>query len=393
MSFRSWLQSLRVHLGPASGAAPITGVGPRRIDQISKSWKTASRSASSPAASIPCRRVQPPPGGGDRRLQQRRQARPSQRQPGRNRERAAGQRRRHLPDSPDLRHRRQLRGSLAVADFNNDGNLDLVTVNTYDNTVSVLLGNGDGNFRPPINAPILPGASEVAAADFNRDGNMDLIYTSSGLNGGWGSVEVLLGDGRGGFGARHQYQIHTQNPTGLAVADLNADGRPDVVTANLEFTVSVLLGTGDGTLSYDFASSIFSTGSYAGDVAVGDFNSDGIPDLVATGGSSSNNFLAGHGDGTFAAPILSPALDGMWLAAADFNGDGRFDVLTVVDSMDFGGVGTLSLDAGGAGPSTGWSPLCSPWTPRRSRSGTSTAMAARTWRSQAAITSRARSRY
>ena len=82
---------------------------------------------------------------------------------------------------------------------------------------------------------------------------------------------------RGGFVARHQYQIHTQIPTGLAVADLNADGRPDVVTKNLEYTASVLLGNGDGTLSYDFDSSNFATGSYAGDVAVGDFTSDGIP--------------------------------------------------------------------------------------------------------------------
>jgi FG-GAP-like repeat len=138
--------------------------------------------------------------------------------------------------------------SLAVADFNNDGNLDLATVNAGDNTVSMLLGKGDGSFRPPMNAAILPGASEVAAADFNGDAYIDVVYASSGLNGGWGSAEVLLGDGRGGFVARHQYQIHTQNPTGLAVADLNADGRPDLVTKNLEYTASVLLGKGDGTL-------------------------------------------------------------------------------------------------------------------------------------------------
>jgi hypothetical protein len=99
-------------------------------------------------------------------------------------------------------------------------------------------------------------------------------------------------------------------------------------------------------LSYDIDSSNFATGSYAGDVAVGDFTSDGTPDLVTTGGYSAVNLLPGRGDGTFAAPILSPAPDGMWLDAADFSGDGRLDVLSVVESMDFGGVESLSLGRG-----------------------------------------------
>jgi hypothetical protein len=232
--------------------------------------------------------------------------------------------------------------SLAAADLNNDGKLDLATANS-DNTMSVLLGNSGGTFQPPISTAILPQPLAVVAADFNGDGKMDLVYTSYGLNGGWGSVEVLQGDGLGGFVARQQYQIHTQEPTGLAVADLNADGQPDVVTANLEFTVCVLLADWDGTLSYNFDSSNLEAGSYGGDVAVGDFNSDGIPDLVVTGGYTAVNFLAGHGDGTFAAPVLSPALMGMWLAATDFNGDGRLDVLTVEWTEDYGGVGDLSL--------------------------------------------------
>src|SRR5207253_7353865 len=110
-------------------------------------------------------------------------------------------------------------------------------------------------------------------------------------------VEVLLGDGHGGFATRHQYQVYPQAPAGLAVADLNADGRPDVVTGNSS-TISVLLGNGDGTLSYDSTGSNFAAGTYpaGGVVAIGDFTSDGIPDVVSTSSYTGTvNVLSGRG--------------------------------------------------------------------------------------------------
>src|SRR5262245_8246531 len=223
-------------------------------------------------------------------------------------------------------------GLPAVADFNNDGNLDLAMVDGGSQVASVQLGNGDGTFGPPVRTAILPGPTDVAAADFNADGNMDLVYSANDDQLLPSSVEVLLGDGQGGFAARHQYDIRTASARGLAVGDLNADGRPDVVTANYDITadhhqegtVSVLLGNGDGTLSYDFDSSNLVVGAYTRDVAVGDFTSDGIPDLI-TNRSSSVTVLPGRGDGTFAAPILTNCLDPLWLPATDFNGDGRLD--------------------------------------------------------------------
>jgi Calx-beta domain-containing protein/VCBS repeat protein len=216
--------------------------------------------------------------------------------------------------------------SLAVGDFNNDGHLDLATANKGSNDLSMLLGNGDGTFRAPVQIPTLPGPKAVAAADFNADGHLDLVYLGS-------SVEVLLGDGQGGFAIRQEYSVSGRR---LAVADLNADGRPDVVTTGGGFdgVVRVLLGNEDGTLHYVGA---FATGGVPESVAVGDFTGDGVPDLATIGTAPyymnhALDLLPGLGDGTFAAPINNISPIGLYLSAADFNGDGNLDLLATDDT-------------------------------------------------------------
>jgi Calx-beta domain/FG-GAP-like repeat len=221
--------------------------------------------------------------------------------------------------------------SLAVGDFNNDGNLDVATIG---NQLSVLLSDGDGTFRPPVNIGLVTNGSplSMAVGDFNSDGNTDLVYTTDGFMEP-GSVEVILGDGEGGFWSGSDvYELHGFQPYGLAVADLNGDGKPDVVTADYyEGTVSVLLGNGDGTLSYsDSGSSDFATGQSPFAVAVGDFTGDGIPDLVTAG--LTVDVLSGLGDGTFTPPIHPPihhSANGYWstVRTADFNGDTQLDVV------------------------------------------------------------------
>ncbi|MHB8648354.1 MAG: FG-GAP repeat domain-containing protein, partial [Thermomicrobiales bacterium] len=132
----------------------------------------------------------------------------------------------------------------AVADLNGDGKQDLVVANHKNNTVSVLLGKGDGTFAP--GSPITVGAGPVALvlADLNNDGKQDLVVANQDSN----SVSVLLGNGNGAFtpvGA----PIPTARPSDVAVGDLNNDSKIDLVIKNTSNTVSVLLGNGNGAFT------------------------------------------------------------------------------------------------------------------------------------------------
>jgi hypothetical protein len=127
---------------------------------------------------------------------------------------------------------------VAVGDFGN-GHLDLAVTNSNDGTVSVLLGKGDGTFTPALGSPIHVGGEpfSVAVGDFNGDGNNDLAVANFADN----TVNVLLGDGHGGFGSRLNLPVGT-GPGSVAVADFNGDGKPDLAVANeSDNTVSVLL--------------------------------------------------------------------------------------------------------------------------------------------------------
>ena len=120
---------------------------------------------------------------------------------------------------------------MAVADFNGDGKLDIVTANAGNNSVTVLLGNGTGGFAAAAGSPFGTGVNpqSVAVADFNGDGNPDIVAANSGGN----TATVLLGDGTGGFTAATSSPFATgANPQSAAVADFNRDGKPDFVTAN-----------------------------------------------------------------------------------------------------------------------------------------------------------------
>src|SRR5713226_1915786 len=213
--------------------------------------------------------------------------------------------------------------------------------------ISVLWGNSDGAFRAPVTYGSGGNtASSVAVADVNGDGKLDLVVANncvSGSNCANGTVGVLLGHGDGTFSAAVSYGSGGYYAYSVAVADVNRDGKPDLLVANQCVTnsncanglVSVLLGNGDGTFQPPVSYS--SGGQFALSVAVADTNGDGKPDLLVVNeyvgnGNLSNGtvgVLLGNGDGTFQAAVTygSGGKYAGSVAVADLNGDGKPDLL------------------------------------------------------------------
>jgi hypothetical protein len=131
--------------------------------------------------------------------------------------------------------------TVALGDFNRDGILDVAASNFLDGTVSVMLGTGDGTFQPQVAVTTGPGPASVTIADVNRDGKLDIL-TPNKFNG---TVSVLLGNGDGTFQPDTGPPVLVGNrPGGVAVADFDGDGKPDLATANLQdSTVTIVLNT------------------------------------------------------------------------------------------------------------------------------------------------------
>ena len=218
---------------------------------------------------------------------------------------------------------------LNAGDLNGDGNQDLVAVNSNDNDVSVAFGDGKGGFtRAP--APFAVGQSPYPGAlgDLNRDGHLDIIATSTYRRPETRVLTVLYGDGKGGFHAVPQ-PLRTVLPWFVAVADVNADQKPDLVVTHAERReLTILLGDGQSGFS-EATGSPFDWGHSAWYVAVHDLNGDAKTDVVAAAGDGVRVQL-GDGRGGFRAAPGSPFATGKgtWqLAAGDVNGDGKTDVI------------------------------------------------------------------
>lgn len=212
--------------------------------------------------------------------------------------------------------------SMAVGDLNGDGKPDLVTANYGANTVSVLLGNGNGTFGVKTEYAVGTNPFFLRTGDLNGDGRLDLATANDR-----GTVSVLLGNGDGTLGVRTDLGVGT-DPKSLAIGDLNGDGRPDLVTANSTAgTVSVLLASGSGAFG---PKTDFVVGSFPYSVAIEDLNRDGKPDLVAGNVSSGTvSVLLGAGGGTFGAKTdFVLGADPRSVAIGDLNGDGVPDLAT-----------------------------------------------------------------
>lgn len=288
--------------------------------------------------------------------------------------------------------------ALTVGDFNGDGFADLAAVNGDGNTISVLLGKGDGTFGPPVSYPVPGSGGGIAAADFNGDGKLDLAV----VNNVHGSVSVLLGNGDGTFkpainavfggqpwyvfagkftGAgkvdllidgtyllagngdgtfaipSSQYFVGNAHQPLVTVADVRGDGKFEAIASfgpdDLgRVAISPvggpyeIRGIANGTYSYYTGDDV--AGRSVSGVALADLNQDGKPDLVVSRSASDDvEVLLNRGDGTFECPTaFFPADPGPRLVtAADLNGDGTTDVAVInpagVSVLQGNGNGTL----------------------------------------------------
>jgi hypothetical protein len=211
---------------------------------------------------------------------------------------------------------------ISVADLNGDRKVDMAVVNRGSNTVSILLGKGDGTFAAPANYATGVDPTAVAFGDFNGDGKLDLVTTNRASY----TVSILLGNGDGTFGNHVDYTAGTE-PIAVTVADFNGDGHLDVAAVNsADNTVSIFLGVGDGTLRPGVT---YAVGSGPIAIVAGDFNGDGNVDLaVASSGTDNISVLLGNGDGTFQSAVsYATGSDPDGLFAADLNGDGKLDLV------------------------------------------------------------------
>jgi hypothetical protein len=222
---------------------------------------------------------------------------------------------------------------LAVGDFNKDGKLDLATTSgSMSNQVGVLLGNGDGTFQAPVFYPAGTGSDWIAAADFNGDGKLDLVTTDYNT----GTVLVLLGNGDGTFQAPASIPVGTGISYGV-VGDFNGDGKPDLaISGGFSGALTVLLGKGDGTFQ---PPKNYTVGSDLQSIAMADFDGDGKVDLAvidsgAATESQSLPVLRGNGDGTFRAPFYFGVTTPYQVAVGDFNKDGKPDLAVANNAGD-----------------------------------------------------------
>jgi hypothetical protein len=221
---------------------------------------------------------------------------------------------------------------LCTSDLDGDGDVDLAVPNTGSNTLSIFFNNGNAAFTGPVIYPMGNYPLVAISADLDRDGDSDLVVT----NNNSGTVCIMLNDSSGGFPSRTLYPVRN-NAYKPALADFNGDGHLDLAVPNAGPAtpfVSILMGNGDGT----FAPRVDLAGCRPHDVAPGDYDLDGDIDMaVSNNECNSVSIFLNNGNGTFAPHFTLPAGIGTThIVARDFDGDGDLDL--AVENYDHDGV-------------------------------------------------------
>lgn len=227
---------------------------------------------------------------------------------------------------------------IVVGDINGDGRSDIVA-RSGAQTVDILLRSGS-SFSHTANVDLGVAVTDLALADLNGDGRADLLH---GTSSGGANVRVRLADGSGGFGAVSQTLSGSGTLSQVKTGDFNADGHVDLVFANTTTQVFTFLGSSAGTFSSGTTTTV--SGAFIGALSVGDFNRDGWDDIAA-GSGSTIHLLTGNGDATFnVSKVSSTGL--LNIESADFNGDGYLDLLGADGDLYWGdGAGGFTKKSG-----------------------------------------------
>jgi len=263
--------------------------------------------------------------------------------------------------------------NIASADFNGDGFPDIAqsvtgTLEEGGSSLNGLIGINLASSHGALGATTYATAStcinnavySVAAGDVNGDGKADLVATmadedATGCQNH--TVAVLEGLGAGKFKKAAYYNTgSTAQELGVYLVDLNGDGHLDIVTANVDSSISVLLNRGSGTYKTEpLITSLAALETYGTYLAFGDFNGDGKTDIAASlvNGSGAVYVLPGQGNGTFGAPIATPTPNyPTALVAADFNKDGKTDLVAAGDGSGCASYGVNYVFLQGSGNGT-----------------------------------------